>query len=454
MKSIKKIIFLFIIILLITGIYTTVSGKYVIEYTNKVANIDIDRGLPYLRILEIKNSNIQYPKYANKTHTITYRVKIEEKNIKEDNFNKEHIKILIDEKEIVPDILKINLIEKTNTYVIYDILISGIKENGKFSIKICEGCIVDTSGNKSTERYSNPNIQIDNVAPSTIFEQIETTNGKVKANIQIDEPIQDINGWNITEDKKNLTKEFENNLTYFLPVRDYAQNQSNTKVDITKATNIQLEYGSCNQLNESDFRDWSFGTGNGEVAGKEAVSKNPIWKTLMLGFSIEGNVEKDFLQVQTYIHTYWGEGNSGMSEYETTYKHGYNPNEGTYETTGARNSAHIKGKWRFIFGGGNINWSGYTGSNLGKPIPEDIASKSLFGISGLKIKLKDYSYYSIVYQILVNGYGWQKTVSDEQEATYSHDKPFSAYRVCLVPKTEKQYVMDFWNKDIGTYNVK
>lgn len=94
------------------------------------------------------------------------------------------------------------------------------------------------------------------------------------------------------------------------------------------------------------------------------------------------------------------------------------------------------------------------GNSNGKPIPQEIAKQYLFGVSGLKVKLKDPSYNSIVYQICVKGYGWQRAVSDGEEAVYSHDKAIGAYRMSLIPKTEKQYLIDLWNQDIGTNNMK
>ena len=36
----------------------------------------------------------------------------------------------------------------------------------------------------------------------------------------------------------------------------------------------------------------------------------------------------------------------------------------------------------------------------------------------------------------------------------AYNKPMSAIRVALVPNTEKQYVIDLWNKDVGTSNMK
>ena len=37
---------------------------------------------------------------------------------------------------------------------------------------------------------------------------------------------------------------------------------------------------------------------------------------------------------------------------------------------------------------------------------------------------------------------------------YAKDKPISAFRITLVPKSERQYVIDTWDKDIGTFNLK
>ena len=50
-------------------------------------------------------------------------------------------------------------------------------------------------------------------------------------------------------------------------------------------------------------------------------------------------------------------------------------------------------------------------------------------------------------------YGWLKTASDGKETMYRFDKPISAIRMNIVPKSEKQYLIDFWDRDVGTYNV-
>ena len=61
---------------------------------------------------------------------------------------------------------------------------------------------------------------------------------------------------------------------------------------------------------------------------------------------------------------------------------------------------------------------------------------------------------SIVYQIWVEGKGWLEPVSDGVETTERFTKPFGAFRVELIPKTEKQYLIDNWKKDVKTNNMK
>ena len=70
----------------------------------------------------------------------------------------------------------------------------------------------------------------------------------------------------------------------------------------------------------------TYGYGNYDIAGRAAVEKNKIYKTEALAFHTEGNLDNDFLQVSTYIHTYWGDG--GLARCTTNgiiYSHGYNP---------------------------------------------------------------------------------------------------------------------------------
>lgn len=446
--KIKSIIFILIVIFFI-GISSTVYGKYIFEQTKIVANINIDRNPPQIELISIKNTNNGYENYANKTHTITTRVKVIEKNIKTNNFNKESIQVLLEEEEIDKKEIEIKQIEKVNDYIIYDIILTNIEGNGILKIKMPSSIIIDTSNNINEEIVIDTKIKIDNISPNTIFEEKEVEEGKVEANIISNEAIRSINGWKVSENNMILTKEFSNNLSYKIEITDLAQNKSQVEINITKATSIILEYASFNQT-----VGWSFGNDNNGIAGKEAILKDSKLKTEMLAFHTSGNIDDDFIQVQTYVHTYWGEGCKaiGMS-YENIYNHGYNPDDDTYSTMSNGDKIYLNKNVHVLFGGDGMNLANRKDITKKEAIPEELAEKYLFGISGLKIKLKDYSEYSIIYQIFIDEYGWQETVSDGQEALYSYDKPMTAYRIVLVPKTEKQYIIDEWNKDIGTNNI-
>lgn len=63
---------------------------------------------------------------------------------------------------------------------------------------------------------------------------------------------------------------------------------------------------------------------------------------------------------------------------------------------------------------------------------------------------KNTSNFSIVYQTHTKNDGWLKAFGTESKNSYQHNKPISAFRMNLVPKTEEQYLIDFWNRDIGT----
>ena len=48
--------------------------------------MNIDRTKPKIELIEIQNTNTNYPKYANKTHTISFKIKVTAKNKKKNNF--------------------------------------------------------------------------------------------------------------------------------------------------------------------------------------------------------------------------------------------------------------------------------------------------------------------------------------------------------------------------------
>lgn len=422
------------------------------ENTIDVANMNIDRTKPKIELIEIQNTNTNYPKYANKTHTISFKIKVTEKNIGKNNFVKDFFGFKLDENNIniAEDNLSIKEIESTNEGKIYKIDIKEISGNGKLSMQIKEGVIIDKGGLKSESQNIDSGIIIDNTAPVGKFKEVKIQDGKVNGEITLSENIRKIDGWSFKDNNLKITKEFTNNISYQLPITDYAGNTSNVEVNITQATYINIVYASHNSC-----YGWSFGHGNYDVAGKDAIKVNPVYRTEALAFNISGNVDKDFVQANTYIYTYWGEGSKGKCTTSgLIYNYGYNPGKNAFKSMNSNDLVTINSKKYFQFGGSGINGYLNTDANSQNPIPGEVANKYKYGISGITMKLKDYSQYSIIYQILVNGAGWVKTASDGSECTYNHNTPMSAFRIALVPKTEKQYVINQWNKDVGTFNMK
>lgn len=414
--------------------------------------MNIDRTKPQIELIEIQNTNTNYPKYANKTHTISFKIKITEKNIGQNNIVKDFFEFKLDGKniDIVNGNLSIKEIESTNEGKIYKIDIKGISGNGKLSMQIKEGAIIDKGGLKSESQNIDTGITIDNIAPVGKFKETKIQDGKVNGEITLNENIRKIDGWSFKENNLKTTKEFTNNISYQLPITDYAGNTSNVDINITQATYINVVYASHNSC-----IGWSFGYGNYDIAGKDAIKVNPVYRTEALAFNITGNIDKDFVQANTYIYTYWGEGSKGKCTTSgLIYNYGYNPGKNLFKSMNSSDLVTINSKKYFQFGGSGINGYLNTDANSQNPIPGEVANKYKYGISGITMKLKDYSQYSIIYQILVNGAGWVKTASDGSECTYNHNTPMSAFRIALVPKTEKQYVINQWNKDVGTYNMK
>ena len=422
------------------------------ENTIDVAKMNIDRTKPKIELIEIQNTNTNYPKYANKTHTISFKIKITEKNIGQNNIVKDFFGFKLDGKniDIVNGSLVIKEIDSTNEGKIYKIDIKGISGNGKLSMQIKEGAIIDKGGLKSENQNIDTGITIDNTAPVGKFKEVKIQDGKVNGEITLNENIRKIDGWSFKENNLKITKEFTNNISYQLPITDYAGNTSNVEVNITQATYINIIYASHNSC-----YGWSFGHGNYDIAGREAINDDPVFKTEALAFNVTGNIDSDFVQANAYVHTYWGNNVKGKCTTSgLLYNYGYNPGKNTFKSMKSNDLVTINSKKYFQLGGSGVNGVGVTDCNGNNPIPENIGWQFKYGITGITMKLKDYSYYSIIYQVLVNKVGWVEVSSDGVECTYNHTMPISAFRIALVPKTEKQYVINQWNKVVGTNTLK
>ena len=148
MKKIKNISFILILVIFI-GISDISDGKYILKQTNIVANINIDRTLPKIELISIKDIII---KYKNNTHTIIVQIKVIEKNIKTNKFNTENVKTLIEEQEINEKQMEIKQVDIKNDYIIYEVILKDINDNVNLKIKIPEYTIIDNSNNTNEEK--------------------------------------------------------------------------------------------------------------------------------------------------------------------------------------------------------------------------------------------------------------------------------------------------------------
>lgn len=230
---------------------------------------------------------------------------------------------------------------------------------------------------------------------------------------------------------------------YELEVMDLAGNKSKATVNITGATYISLIYASHNSN-----VGWSYRYGNYDIAGSKAVKENPVYKTEALAFNVSGHISNDFIKARSYIYTYWGEGRQGRCmDNGIIYNHGYNPTSTSWKTMASSDLVTIGGKKYFQLGGAGVNSGLNPDANGNEPIPP--SDKFYYGICGITLSLKDYTDYSIVYQIYVSEVGWLSAVSNGTETMYSKTKPMSAFRVAIIPTSEKQHQINTWNKEIG-----
>ena len=175
--TIKKIIKFTTIIFILLTIKSTAYGKYVFEYTIKVAEIEIIQPQFKADIIEIKN--------INKEHEIQIKVKVEGKNGIINNF--QGFEILVG-KEQSQSIKEIEVLENEKNYIIYNVIINDIAGNGPLILKLADNSFRDMIGNKMSEIELNVGIEIDNISPEVESEQklLEKEKTESKTNLNID----------------------------------------------------------------------------------------------------------------------------------------------------------------------------------------------------------------------------------------------------------------------------
>lgn len=437
MKTKLFIILIFFIVLILPFFSFSSLAKYQFENSFLVARLELDNTPPEIKLLSFSNTNTPYPKYANKTHTITTRIQIIEDYISEINLDSNHIKIKVNDKLVSATFKKITCISETEH--IYDIVFTNVLGDGDLSITFLEGTAIDTSMQNNSEKTFYSNILIDNTAPVSIFSEELISDNYSKGTIKVNESIQPVNGWDISSDNRILSCTFPNPIEYELPIKDFAQNPASPLVSIKKASNIILEYGAYDAGTNNTYLVTS-----GSIAGEQVINSDSICKTEALFIRTSDSLNQSSLKGRAFLYTYYGEGSSGTCKFtELRYNYGYNPLS-SWRTVNKENLAYLSGKIFTEFGGTGVNYAAKGGSN---PIPEEIAKQYLYGLSGISLSLDDYSEYSVVYQIYIKGVGWLPCKYNGEESMYSFDKPFSAIRINIVPNSQRQYLVDYWNAE-------
>lgn len=449
MRDIKrKIIFVIVIFLFCLCIKTNSYSKYVFFSNIDVANLKFDRTKPIISVVSIKNTNTKYPKYASKKHDIVLVVDVNEKNFDSSKLQLSKLLVTVGEKIVNPKV-EVNKVEKNGDITRYELKVSNILEDGKLKFKFAEGFVLDNAGWKNVDYDYNTNIIIDNMAPKCNFEEIVISKGKSKGKITTDEQVQEIPDWNMDSNKMMFYKEFNKNVTKSVVVSDFAENETEVNVKISDVDYIDVTYVSHNSQ-----IGWTYDYKNGLIAGKKLYKYGQTLRTEGLAFNVDTNLGNDFVQARAYIYTHWGENAKGKCESTgMIYNDGYNPSISGWKNMNSTDLVTHNGKKYFQFGGSCVNREFETDVNGNNPIPIPIASKNLYGICGITMSLKDYSEFSIIYQILVEEKGWLCPKSDGQEAMYAKNKAISSFRMTVVPKVQKQNVIDKWNSDVGTKNM-
>lgn len=448
-KKIVFILILFIVSLILPFLGSSTYSKYINEQTILVGtiNVNVEKNKPKITLVSTDNTNINHQECASKKHIVTAKIKVSEADVTEENINWQNLQIKLDGVTTTNYTKEIKLLTKGEKESIYEIKLKNIEKNGYISIYFPQNAIKDVSGLGNDAVQFDLNIRIDNIAPIGKFSETSSSNNKSYGNININESVNPVSGWQISSNNTKLQREFTNPIKYPVTIEDYAENISEVMIDIKNATNMMLHYCSIDK-----YENKTLDRTCGQVAGDTTIKANSSCKTEIILVNATG-INEDELLSRVYVYDYWGEGSITRCLYsETSYNYGYNPNTTGWSIVKDRPMPYM-GSYALILGGMGMNQAGNKDKTYGKAIPSDIASQNLYGISSVAFKLKNQKDFSIVYQILVKDIGWLPVSSNGQETTYSHDKPISAIRMNFVPNTEKQRLIDYWNKDIRTSKV-
>lgn len=416
-----------------------------IEDIQTVATLDIDGGKPTVEILDITSTNDFYPSRARKCHFVSGHLKIIERNLVRNDLTIDTLKIVVgkryylSEKDITPvDFKSFSLVSETALEKIYEFSFTNVDGFGTLGFIIPEGSLEDTYGLTNEKLILTSNLVIDNTPPLFSFEELPGSDGKTIARIRLSESVKPIEGWEESAYGLVLKKEFSNPVSYLLHLEDYASNPIEVLIDIKNANAISLEYGTYDELSHQTL------VSGGEISSPNTISSNSLAKTESIFLRASDSL---FLQGRVYMHTHLKNSTSLSCSYsQLPYYPHYNPiSPSQWWNIGSDHTLTYSDRIFTQFGG--------YGCNHSDVIPSSIASQFLYGISGLQFRLENHPDLSVVYQCYVKDIGWLPVSCDGEENFYQHDKPISSFRMNLIPSNQKQFLIDFWNRDIGTHSV-
>lgn len=441
--KLKKIIQIAIIIFLIITAKSCCSAKYVFEHEEKAFEINIIKDDMFLaEIIEKSNTNTEYENYANNTNTITLKLKISDENGIINNLQDFIILVGNQESQCSKGY---QIIEKNENYIIYEIKLDNIIENGELVIKIPENSFVDMIGNKMSAISLKTGIEIDNIAPQAQYSQEILEDGKVLAKITSNEKVRPLEGWKIDESNQINSKEFISDIKYQRVIQDFAGNITAVEIEVKESNFLGFEF-------------LAYISENGWVQLKNnfvgIVQKDNKYKIESIAFRTSKNVSSSFLKGSAYVHSHWGEGSYAESLYSgMIYNYGYNPLSG-YKTMQNSELISINNKKFVQIGGEDMNSAGITDINGNNPISSATSTKYLYGISIVKFEVENLSENSILYQPFFCDIGWERCCKNGEEVFISTRRPIEALKIAIIPTSELKFCMLEWDKDIGTYNLK
>lgn len=394
---------------------------------------NIDKEPPTAQIINIINTNNGYESYANKTHKITINLKVQDnKNLIEHNQN---FKIFVGTKEEVYT-KEIKVLEEKESYIIYEIQLTNVLENGKLTLEVLENSYQDKAGNMISKTILDTGITIDNIKPEISFQQKKLDNGKILAIINSNEKIREPNGWNISNNQDSVSKEFISDIQYVKEITDLAGNTTITNVEVKGTTYLNLEcLAHISEKGWVKMQDNFVGT----------IDPTNLIKIESLAFKINNQIPQDILKASVFSYTYWGENSSAKSPNTgLVFNYGKNPENG-YKTMANSELAIINGEQYMQLGLDGANKVELTDINGNNPIPAGIAKQYLYGISGISLELED-SENSIIYQLYFNDIGWSKIYKDGENASIANNKIIEGLRIAVVPKSEVEFVINEWSK--------